>query len=196
MGKESGGGGGQSRIIFLLIVCVHLATSQRPDDKAKAEEAPPCPPSPPQLPYSSLNSCPNHLITEFLEAPTCTPPPPPPHDDDGDLNPVSGMTSDQTVTLTDGAVVLALLKPRNDKGTPWEIVLMFLMFRSAMYVLLFCDISLRNMYPRFVEVFEKLLAILFVNGVMAFLLPAECFWVPLLCFSSSLLALIIAPFLS
>lgn len=187
-----GGGGGQSRIIFLLIVYVRLVTSQRPDDEAKA---PPCPPSPPQLPYSSLNSCPNHLITQLLDALTCTLPPSPPHDDDGDLDPVSGMVSDQTVMTLSDAVVLALLKSRNaDKGTPWEIVLI-LMLPSAVLALLFCEISLRNLYPRFVEVVEKLLLIFSVNGVVAFLLPAECFWVPLLCFSSSLLSLIIAPFL-
>lgn len=182
--KESGAA--QRRIFFLLILYVHLVTSQLSGNEAAEAEAEPCPP---QLPYSSLNSCPDHLITEILDALTSTTPPPP--HEGGDLSPVADMMSDpepiRTATFAQ-VVVTALSASRKEEG--WEIMFK-LLFPAAVCALLFCEIPLRNLCPRFAHIIEKLLLILSVNALTALLLPAELLWVPALCFAASLLTLFI-----
>lgn len=167
------------RTIFLLIVYVHVVTSQHSGDEAPA---PPCPPSPPQLPYSSRNSCPDNPITQILDpAISCTPPP----HDGGDLSPVTCMTSDEepirSATFAE-LVVKSLSSSRKDEGTQWEIIFE-LIYPAAVCLLFFSEIPLRILY---------VLLILFVNAVMAILLPAEWLWVPAVSFASYLLTLIIA----
>ncbi|KAH6816844.1 hypothetical protein C2S51_000447 [Perilla frutescens var. frutescens] len=185
----------QLLIIVLLIVYLHPVASQRSDDDDEATaEASPFPPLSPPLPYSSLNSCPNNRLLQLLDAITCKPSSveaaPPPADDGVDLHPVSDMMGDgevSTAKLTE-AVVLAFLTSRKDEGTQWEILVILVVFPSAVWALFFCEIPLRNMHPRFANV----IGIIFVNGVMAFHLPKDYYWVPAVCLGSSLLTLVIA----